>query len=621
MSCCFSSTSPAGPAPPTEQNLFRNPFGAKSPHHIPIGDAAIYGSATDPITVSWNQRAMGAVRSNTGNGINIYETTLAMATKTVTAKSGSFGTFPVTLHMPSLVRNPEDTSIAEGSDAVIMLLEPDGFTMHEFYQWSWNGGSPTALGHRSFDARNANNALNAGVLTRYGVSASGLSCLFGLHRGHEYTEGLVINHVIQITLSSASPSQIANSFVFPAGFTDGFCSQAGQCTGAVPYGYRFGLPPSVVISNLRTPGGILFNTLQRAFATAAYQFGWIPIDTTSGTGNNSRADQYLTSSQVTQIQDAMTTLKPLMRPITNGAEGQTAWGGGSPLSPNTAWNAQPSPALLDSRLIGIFIGNTPPDVTTFEQWFGKPVGGVLAYGDHSGWTAFDNSIPYEVGLWNSISRRALWSVPLTVSGTPLSQVSAGQFNTHFRNAAIAINGYRPNDQFVYVRTGWEFNGDWFPWAAAGKTADFIGAWRQFVQTFRSVSSRFIFDWCPNIGTGFMRSADGYPGDDVVDIIGIDAYYNITYDNPDGNSAFQYKRDQTDGFQWQKDFGITHRKPLAFSEWGINLDSPSYIQNIYDWYSSNNTIYQTYWNSDSDFRGLLSHYPNAQAKYKQLFSQW
>ena len=264
-----------------------------------------------------------------------------MTPVTVTAKANSFGTFPVTLNMPSLVRNPEDLLLAEGSDAVIILIEPDGFSAHEFYQWTWNNGAPSATGHRQWSAKNSDNALEGGVRTRYGVSASGLSCLFGLHRGHEYTEGLEIQHVIQLTLSHTSPDQFANQTVFPAGFTDSLCSISGNCNGAIPYGQRFGLPPSVVIDNLRTPSGALFNTLQKAFALAAYRYGWIPIDGLSGTANNSRADQYMTASQVTQITDAMITLKPLMAPILNGAEGQIAWGGGSALGANSAWDSSP----------------------------------------------------------------------------------------------------------------------------------------------------------------------------------------------------------------------------------------------------------------------------------------
>ena len=275
-----------------------------------------------------------------------------------------------------------------------------------------------------------------------------------------------------------------------------------------------------------------------------------------------------------------------------------------------------------NKIVGMFFGNEPSAVAPFEQWFGKPIGGILAYGNHnSNWAAFDSSIPYEVALWSSVDRRVLWSVPLIVVESTLEQAAAGAYNDHYRQAATTINASRTGDTEVYMRTGWEFNGDWFPWAAAGKTAAFIGAYRQFVQTFRSVSSRFKYEWTPNIGDKGMNPADAYPGDDVVDLIGMDLYYNITWDSPDGATAFASKKSEPYGLQWHKDFSATHGKRMTYSEWGINIDSPDYVQLMHDWFVSTNVVYQTYWNSDSAFRGALSHYPNAAARYKALFSQW
>ena len=54
--------------------------------------------------------------------------------------------------------------------------------------------------------------------------------------------------------------------------------------------------------------------------------------------------------------------------------------------------------------------------------------------------------------------------------------------------------YRPQEAVLYVRTGWEFNGDWFPWTAHGKAKEFAGAFQRFVMVFRSVSPRFRIEW-------------------------------------------------------------------------------------------------------------------------------
>ena len=48
------------------------------------------------------------------------------------------------------------------------------------------------------------------------------------------------------------------------------------------------------------------------------------------------------------------------------------------------------------------------------------------------------------------------------------------------------HGGRPARAAPIIRPGWEFNGGWFPWAANGQAAAFIGYWQQIVNTMRSV---------------------------------------------------------------------------------------------------------------------------------------
>jgi hypothetical protein len=50
------------------------------------------------------------------------------------------------------------------------------------------------------------------------------------------------------------------------------------------------------------------------------------------------------------------------------------------------------------------------------------------------------------------------------------------------------------------------------------------------------------------------------------------------------------------------------------------DGAYYIQQAKAWFASHDVVYQTYWNSNSDFKGQLSNdqYPNAGAAYKAAF---
>lgn len=274
-------------------------------------------------------------------------------------------------------------------------------------------------------------------------------------------------------------------------------------------------------------------------------------------------------------------------------------------------------------MLGVYVGNTPSDVTTFENWLGHPVDAVLGYTGRASWQDFEGSANWAAGLWSGTDRPILWSVPLIVDGTTLEQAATGAFNDHYLAAAKSIAATRPGDSEIYIRTGWEFNAQWFPWGAIGKEQDFIGAWKQFVDTFRSVDPRFKFDWCPNIGDMGMNPENAYPGDDYVDVIGLDFYHHPEWDKTDPNEAWDWMVNRTYGLQWHQDFAAAHGKPTSYAEWGINSDTAGpYIQHAADWFATHNVVYQTYWNSDADYAGALTtgHYPDAAAVFKATFSE-
>ena len=60
-----------------------------------------------------------------------------------------------------------------------------------------------------------------------------------------------------------------------------------------------------------------------------------------------------------------------------------------------------------------------------------------------------------------------------------------------------------------VRIGWEFNGEWMPWAAAKDPESFKSYFRRIVETMRSVpGQQFRFEWCPDYGTVLVTLAGG-----------------------------------------------------------------------------------------------------------------
>lgn len=297
----------------------------------------------------------------------------------------------------------------------------------------------------------------------------------------------------------------------------------------------------------------------------------------------------------------------------------------------------------DRALLAVKVdGNTPQTFTSnfhqFESWLGRPVDAVLVYTGLSGWRDYEGSVNWSIGIWAPIDRQVLWSVPLipaTVDGrkkATLKEAGEGRYNAHYRAVAQKLARYRPQDKVIYVRTGWEFNGGWFAWTVhGGKGDDFIAAFRQFVTTFRSVSPRFRFDWCPAWGDqvwekGKPRSlADFYPGDDYVDVIGLDVYDEVKYTKiTDPKKRWKFALTRGHGLNWHRNFAQKHNKPMSYPEWGVGDagDDPYFVEKMHDWIENNDVVYQVYWNSNSGYPGRLStgKFPQAGAKYRELFGR-
>jgi hypothetical protein len=267
----------------------------------------------------------------------------------------------------------------------------------------------------------------------------------------------------------------------------------------------------------------------------------------------------------------------------------------------------------------VYVGNDPAALTAYNNWVGKAPSLVVNYLNNDSWSGFDSSAPYEASLWKGAAAPSIWSVPLTVWGTSLEQVATGAYNSHFLAAAQELAQTAPSsDGSIYIRVGWEYNGSWMPWASEGHEAAFAQSFQNFVNTFRSVSSKFKFVLDVNAG-GNVDPAKAYPGDKYVDVIGLDDYYNTQWFSSDPNVAFSAKVAEQYGLQWHQDFAAAHGKATALSEWGVmSNNSGPYVQSMVKWISDHNMVYASYWDANAGgYNGKLSNgqYPDAGAAYK------
>jgi hypothetical protein len=125
-----------------------------------------------------------------------------------------------------------------------------------------------------------------------------------------------------------------------------------------------------------------------------------------------------------------------------------------------------------ATLLGAYTGNDPSEIINFENWLGRNVDGVLGYTGGANWADYDGSVGWAAGLWSQIDRPVFWSVPLIPKGATLAEAATGAYNDHYRKAAQTLVKYRPQDPTLHIRTGWEFNGDWFPLGGEGQGAGF-----------------------------------------------------------------------------------------------------------------------------------------------------
>nr|HEV8011207.1 hypothetical protein [Bradyrhizobium sp.] len=261
----------------------------------------------------------------------------------------------------------------------------------------------------------------------------------------------------------------------------------------------------------------------------------------------------------------------------------------------------------------------------WEKWLKQQPSSVLGV-DFYAQTTWDDffRLSWVPGAWKKLNpkRNVVWSIPLTVKGTALADVASGAHDAEFEAAARAISEAQPA---AIIRLGWEMNLDSMAWFAKGREADYIEAFRRVVGIFRRYSSDFKYDWCPGWGPQDEAADLAYPGDDVVDYIGLDVY-DFKYEGSVEQRWNRHYMKASFGLEWQRDFAAQHGKLMSFPEWGVGNfgDNPFFVQQMHDWFVKNepNIAYAAYF----DVNGLWptqidnEQLPESQKLFRKLFQR-
>ncbi|CAL9470188.1 hypothetical protein SUDANB171_02807 [Streptomyces sp. enrichment culture] len=178
-------------------------------------------------------------------------------------------------------------------------------------------------------------------------------------------------------------------------------------------------------------------------------------------------------------------------------------------------------------------------------------------------------------------------LPDHLVGQLLRSGASGSYDQHFRVLGERLVAAGLADAVLVL--GWEMNGTTYTHRCAPDPEAWKRYWRRIVTTMRAVPGQdFRFDFAPNRGTDAIEWDRCYPGDDVVDIIGMD-----TYDQPPGET-FDEQISQPYGLQFHVDFAAAHGKPISFPEWGLfrNGDNPEYMRRMLEWIDAVQPVYHS-----------------------------
>jgi hypothetical protein len=305
--------------------------------------------------------------------------------------------------------------------------------------------------------------------------------------------------------------------------------------------------------------------------------------------------------------------------------------------------------------IGVFSGGYNIEkARSFDLWQGRISAFNVEFIDFSSSCAL-MGYGWGVGQWltKGVPERnnMLFSVPLGVAQLKknpnayggnftnvLDAIAGGACDADYGKLARRIAASYPS---AIIRIGWEFNGDWYLWQSAGREGDFVRAFRHVAMLFKAVSPHFVVDWCVASGDHPYHKptvALSYPGDDVVDEIGLDVYdWPDKYAGPNQPDNQQNAVAHWNNFRqlpwsldWADRFAASHHKPIAFPEWATGAANKGlkdgivtayFMKSMYAWMVTHNVVREAYWNSKSGYPSDLQDHPLMAAAYLETFAKY
>jgi len=298
--------------------------------------------------------------------------------------------------------------------------------------------------------------------------------------------------------------------------------------------------------------------------------------------------------------------------------------------------------LWPERAFGVW-----DDIARFETWINRRVDCVkmgLRGNTWDEWESTPDSWLYSEALrgrrlvinYNPFPRKA---------GCTLADAAAGKYDE--QHLAMLRKIIESNHSESILCLAHEFNGDWFAWSATrNRAADYVAMYRHLVGLAKKHFPDAPLRWA------WLKSGEApydacaiepcFPGDDCVDIIGLDLYDKSTEvaygSSPDWPvRRWKYFLERPEGLNWLVKFAATHGKPLGIGEWGMwsdlgkpkaplnGWDNPHYIGKMHEWILTHNVEFHVYFNTDHGDHGVdhslnstLNNHPESSRRFHELF---
>lgn len=295
----------------------------------------------------------------------------------------------------------------------------------------------------------------------------------------------------------------------------------------------------------------------------------------------------------------------------------------------------------DSKTDCVYSAESVTVLDTFENLVHRTFDCVLIYNDDSPnwagwqdpWFLREQGVPsHNWQAWATArdTQRELIITqglfPGSVYGTNwMAPCARGAFDIHARILALKLVAAGLGN--AVIRLGHEANDSASPWFVGNTDQDYRlwdECWRHMVLTMKSVpGTHFLFDWTINAYWEPIPLSWWYPGNDVVNIIGIDAYDAGV---PAGENRWETIYGQKDGIKQVLQFAAANNRPVSIGEWGLwepgsdtlgGGDDPTYVNDIAGVVKHNRVDYQSYFYNLAPAM-LLTDSPMSLAAYRKHF---